>query len=213
MRNQLITEKTWQTQQQATAAGKKHETGKRRQGSRHPPAGAWQGRNCCRGSAGLLSALRRSCGLLALATLLQLSLVFNKQDASAQADSFPVTPGRGVAWVLLIAPGPLVSLPWVEWLQVHPGQSAMEGMDLSPSCSPLLMSKTRSMWYRLGCIGEEKLSFHLAHFLLVHLKAVIKEMVVLRLGTKGTSKLLTFSLVCSAALMCHGMMAIGMWIA
>ena len=82
---------------------------------------------------------------------------------------------------------------------MHPGQGTAEGTDLSPSCSPPLMSKTRSVRYRLGRVGEERLSFHLAHFLLSHLKAAIKEALVLRLGTKGTSKLLTSSLVCAAA--------------
>lgn len=82
---------------------------------------------------------------------------------------------------------------------MHPGQGAAEGTDLSPSCSPLLMSKTRSMWYRLGHIGEERLSFHLARFLLFHLKAVIKEVLVLCLGTKSTTKPLTSSLICAAA--------------
>ena len=61
------------------------------------------------------------------------------------------------------------------------------------------MSKTRSVWYRLGNVREERLSFHLARFLLFHPKAVIKEVLVLHLGTKGTSKLLTSSLVCAAA--------------
>lgn len=126
-------------------------------------------------------------------------LFFNKQDASTSADSFPVTLGRGAAWVLLAAPGLLGSLPWGGWLQVHPRQGATEGTDLSPSCSPLLMSKTRSVRYKLGCVREERLSFHLARFLLFHLKAVIKDVLVLRLGTRGTSKLLTSSLVCAAA--------------
>jgi len=79
---------------------------------------------------------------------------------------------------------------------MHPGQGAVKGTDLSPSCSPPLMGKTRSARYGLG---EERLSFHLVCFELFHLKTDIKEVLVLRLGTKGRLKLLTSSLVQAAA--------------
>lgn len=124
-------------------------------------------------------------------------LFFNKQDASAKADSFLLTSGRGAARVLLVAPGLLSSLPRGGRLQVHPGQRTAETTDLSPSCSPSLMSKTRSVQYRLGHVGEERLSFLMARFLWFHLRAVFKEVLVLRLGTKGTSKLRVSSRACS----------------
>lgn len=46
--------------------------------------------------------------------------------------------------------GPPGPLPRGGQLQVHPGQGAAEGTGLSPSCSPPLTSKTRSVRYGLG---------------------------------------------------------------
>lgn len=84
-----------------------------------------------------------------------------------------------MARVPLATPGLLGLSPGEGGFRCTLGRVSQRGQTyLLPAA--LLMSKTKSVWYSLGHVREKRLSFHLAHFLLFHLKAVIKKVVVLR---------------------------------
>lgn len=94
MRNRRVTEKTWQAQQQETAAGKG--TKQESAGKAHaipPPVPGGDG-TAAEAAQGCYQPRAGAAVCSLLQPFFNCHLFFNKQDASAQADSFPVNSGE-----------------------------------------------------------------------------------------------------------------------